>query len=49
MPEGEYVSFGVRGADGKKLPEYTLKTNIYTEVDLHGPGSYTVEEDGQVT
>ena len=34
--------------DDKKLPEYQIKDKIYTEVDLHGPTSYTIEEDEQV-
>ena len=47
MPTGQYVAMGVY-VDKKKLPEYQIKDKIYTEVDLHGPTSYIVEEDGQV-
>lgn len=47
MPIGKFVSMGVY-VDDKKLPEYQIKDKIYTEVDLHGPTSYTIEEDEQV-
>lgn len=47
MPEGKFVGFGVVIAS-KKLPEYRIKNDLYTEVDLHGPNSYLLEEDGQV-
>ncbi|PVD20714.1 hypothetical protein C0Q70_18873 [Pomacea canaliculata] len=46
MPEGKFVGFGVVIAS-KKLPEYRIKNDLYTEVDLHGPNSYLLEEDGQ--
>lgn len=48
MPEGKFVCFGVL-VGNKKIPEYRIKDEIFTEVDLHGPHSYFIEEDGQVT
>lgn len=46
MPCGEAIEFAVL-VDGTKLPEYRIKDSVYTEVDLHGPSSYHIEEEGQ--
>ncbi|KAK7114497.1 uncharacterized protein [Littorina saxatilis] len=46
MPVGQFISVGVYVGQ-QKLPEYRIKDRVYSEVDLNGPSSYTVEEDGQ--
>ncbi|KAL8570448.1 hypothetical protein ACOMHN_034483 [Nucella lapillus] len=45
MPQGQYVSFAVFTT--QKLPEYMIRNKVYTEVSLHGPSSFILEEDSQ--